>query len=71
MDIALAVRGVLAEMGVPVEDGGALPPLDSLMVLDVVAKLEEACDKTIPSAAIRLEAFSTVASVVAMLNELE
>jgi acyl carrier protein len=53
------------------DDKGALVPLDSLSVLDLVNELERVASVSVPTNEIRAEAFESVDTVAAMLKALK
>jgi acyl carrier protein len=52
------------------DEHGKLIELDSLAVIDLVLELEAATRKSIPTASLRQEAFASLETVAAMLDEL-
>lgn len=64
------VTRVVKDMGL-LEPTGALAPLDSLTIVDLVIELENALGCEIPIADLKHETFISIDSIATMLAELE
>lgn len=63
------VKGAAASLGM-LDAGGALVPLDSLMIVDLIVALEEAAGVTIPPTHLEPDAFQSIDSITTMLSRI-
>lgn len=70
MDFRDTVRATARELGL-LDKEGALAPLDSLSIVDLLTGLDESTGISVPTKALRPEAFASIESVAALLAELE
>jgi hypothetical protein len=70
MDYRAKLDEVIATMGVQIGEGGLLPEVDSLEVMNLVSQLEEAVGMMIPGDELVPENFKTLDDIVALLNRI-
>jgi acyl carrier protein len=68
MDFLEIVTKTAADLGY-IDSTGALQPLDSVSVIDLVTALEEACDLKFPMPELRQEHFVSVETIAALVSE--
>lgn len=64
------IVSVAGKLGL-VDQSGALKPLDSLNIIDLVVELESSLSVSIPSAMLTPGHFASFESIVAMIDELQ
>ena len=69
MRYAEVVRGAAKTLGL-LDEQGALKPLDSLAMVDLVQELETLSKLSIPSASMRVDTFTSLESIGEMLEEI-
>ena len=68
MDIVEIVRRAAADLGY-IDASGALQPLDSVSIIDLVTALEDTCGVSFPMPELRQEHFVSIESVAALTSE--
>lgn len=70
MNYRAKLEEVITTMGLQVGEGGALPEVDSLEVMNLVSQLEEGFGMMIPGDELVPENFKTLDDIVALLTRM-
>jgi hypothetical protein len=70
MNYRAKLEEVITTMGLQVGEGGVLPEVDSLEVMNLVSQVEEAVGMMIPGDEMTPDNFRTLDDIVALLNRM-